>query len=164
MDFFKHKENFPERQLLNITMFEYTWNDFMKIKSKSDNTGQLLSQIPRYTFGINNNLIEAEYYYQFTGDYEDKNNKEKYYIFNINFASELLSEEISNAGFESLIKEFEIEFEKIITLCFINKYDTRMIPLSTNIVFDFDYIGNDEPELEMSLVGALNDKLEIIKI
>lgn len=92
-----NKDNFPTKQLLNITVYKYSWGDFYKIRQKSDNYEQLKKVLPEYCFNLETGkIVESFYYHQFTGTYElnERSEYKEYYLFNFNFATELLQEEI----------------------------------------------------------------------
>jgi hypothetical protein len=161
------KSNFPNKQLLNITVYKYTWNDFYKLRQKSDNYQQLEKILPKYCFNLETGkIVVSYYYYQYIGSYESKEfDKEVYYLFDFNFATELLNEEFGQSGLEDLLNEYSINLVDLVPKLFINEFEERYIPIQSNIILNFDYVGSyDECDLEMSLDGYLDENYNLIKI
>lgn len=162
------KKEIPTKQLLNLTIYRYSENDFYKLRQKCDVFNQLKKELPEYCLNVESVpfVTTTIFYHQYTGnidEYKHQNEKE-YYLFNVNFSTELLDYEISQFGFVELMNIYKINLYDIFSKCFINYRDDRTLPIQSNIVFDFKYVGNfDECDLNLSLYGYLDSNYNLIE-
>lgn len=159
--------------LLGITNFyEISSNYIYKLREKNPKPENIFSNLPRYTINknenANNKIIEAEYYLQFVGCSEDE--KEKYLMFDFETIDSLLSNEISNCGYDNFFED--VDFSKILSKFKPYTEDDLMhfvLPNTNYIVIELEYFssysydGGWDTDMNIDIIGYLNDNMELIK-
>lgn len=158
------------KELINLTFFKYYVSDIRKERSKVYNYWQLENILPNYCLN-KNGVKHSLNYLQFTGiDKSNLNHKdESFILFNYNFSTELLNNEIDYVGLDYLFNNFKIS-EKIYD-CLekgyfnINEYGLSYFPKSTNLILDLEYKGDfQDMDIYIKFNEYLNDNYEKINI
>jgi len=114
----------------------------------------------------NNGLIDASYYLQFMGTYEDDDYPNQI-LFDLNTQDDLLHEEVNAVGYDDLFDG--IDFKKILDNFSIPMYKDRWKKLGApiylivemNYMSSYDhYSGATEYDLMVDIVGYLDSNLE----
>lgn len=168
-------KNSTHLALLGITNFYEISSDYIyELREKNHRPENVFSKLPKYTINTNENannrIIEAEYFLQFIGTYKEEKTS-KYLMFDLVTNDSLLAEEISNSGYDELLKTFD--FKEILSKFKPNtEEDLIHFRLSnTNyIVIELEYISSQDYEtgywdtdMNINLFGYLNDKMELVK-
>lgn len=166
-------KNSKHLTLLGITNFyEISAKYIFELREKNPKPENVFSNLPRYTINknenANNKIIEAEYYLQFVGCSEDE--KEKYLMFDFETIDSLLSNEISNCGYDNFFED--VDFSKILSKFKPYTEDDLMhfVLLKTNyIVIELEYFssycydGGWDTDMNIDIIGYLNNNMELIK-
>jgi len=124
-----------------------------------------------FPYTINNNeskknLIDTSCYLQFVGRF-GKDNPKEYLLLNFKTNDNVLLEEISNMGYESLFEH--IDFNKIISNFKFDKYKDmwKILKSPYYLIVQMEYIGGYDHyyggydyDLEIDIVGYLDSNLE----
>jgi len=154
------------RCLLALEVLELTGDEIGKLRKQYEHDRYLESVLPKYCINTNNDkggIIEASYFLQFvdSGD-------QKYTLFDYKTVDNLLQEEISNCGFDDLLKDYDIrpylkKFSK-------QNYESfgRNLSSAEYLVIDIEYSGGGywneyEVDVDISITGVLvgNNLIEI---
>jgi hypothetical protein len=147
------------RTLLDVEVFEVTGEELGELRAIAKHDPFLERNVlPDFCVGENGKVRRTESYLQWV-----ETGEEKYLLFNATTSDKLLGEEISNAGFPELVKEFDFNY---ILLTFTkHKLKNRFlqIPPSEYLVIDLQYIGggsfyDDDVDLAVDVIGKLDLK------
>jgi len=162
------------KTLMGVELFEISSNYIYKLRIVHKDPNEVFSFLPMYTINTNkeahNQIMLAEYFHRFTGDYENEDEKnEKWLFFNLNTLDSQLNEEISQTGIEDLFKEFD--FLKILSN-FVPHSDDDLSKfifptvhyLIVEITYDvsYDHEGGYDCDMNIDITGYLDDNLEAI--
>lgn len=152
-----------------------TGEDLYKFKSKHDERsgkiGVLYSKrhLPEYALNEENGqLKETWHYLQFIGLHPEEGTKDKkYYLLDIHFAEGVLAMEMDNIGNTEALESIDFSFLKKLKLESFEDLG-KMEPKTINLVIDVKYyrVGFEyvETDVEMNLVGMLDDNKQLIAI
>lgn len=148
------------KQLLSLNFFKFSEKDIYKIKSKVPTSEHLFRRLPEYCL-TSTGITRSEEYLQFVGLNEDMSSSEpRYIMFDINYASSYLEEELSNSGVEWLFKQYNIKlnYKSLVTGYKMNT-PSDIMKEETLLVFDIDYSDED---LFLKLIGYLDDNMTLV--
>jgi hypothetical protein len=163
------------KALLGIELFEISNNFMYKLRNSHPDPDDVFDFIPKYTINTNQEQhhqpMLAEYYMQFIGIVESESYNTKFLCFNVVPIDATLKEEIDNAGVEDLFKSFD--FKKILSnftpQCeddisnFVFPHMSYLvIEMTYDVTYDH-YGGGYDCEMELDIIGYLNNDLEQIK-
>jgi len=131
-------------------------------------------RIPKYCLGIPNGYLKyTEHYCQYTILFQPQKDV-NYFMLDIYPVEPILQEEISQSGIDifkeiSFLNLFEkltnsnifVEKDKLFRAKKLNTLQDLRIRISANVIMDLEYFNED---LHVSLVGYLDENLNIIKI
>jgi hypothetical protein len=141
--------------LFTISLYKLIGDEIGKLKEKQQKDCYATNFLPEWCLKENGKISRTEEQFQFIWF-----GKEKYYLFDILYIEEPLSEELKQCGMDEI--DFNI-LRKLSATNFDNMY--RILPISTHLVFDIEYFGKyEDTECDIHLFGYLNDKKELIKI
>jgi hypothetical protein len=161
--------------LLGITNFyEISSNYIYMLREKSHRPENVFSNLPKYTINTNkdahNQIIDTEYFLQFVGTFKEEETS-KYLMFDFVTSDSLLAEEISNCGYDEFLKDFD--FKEILSkFKYYNEEDFThfTLPNTNYIVIELEYFSSEDyvnggwdTDMNINLVGYLNNKMELIK-
>jgi hypothetical protein len=146
------------KQLLIILAWQYSSHDIYRMRNAYQRWELTTNHLPKFTIDDNKLPVSTEYYLQYTG-VTDQEDSKKFTLFDILWADDQLNEEISNSGFEDLCDEYNIDFTCVEPILIINEPNKPIMPISTKLVFNLKYIGQEEPDLEIDLRGYLSPEL-----
>lgn len=144
------------RTLLAIEPYKFTGKELGKLKSQYENKYYFDEHVlPTYCFREDNNKIAR------TCDYLQwvESGDESYILFYAETIDKLLSEEISNAGLDYLLKDVDLKsvVEKLKIHSF--EYFKRNLPSAQYIIIDISYYRTsweyEEYDMDLELVGPL---------
>jgi hypothetical protein len=146
------------RTLLDVEVFEVTGEELGELRAIAKHDPFLERNVlPDFCVG-ENGKVNFTHYLQWV-----ETGEEKYLLFNATTSDKLLREEISNAGFPELVKEFD--FNYILQTFTKHKLKNRFlqIPPSEYLVIDLQYIGggsfyDDDVDLAVDVIGKLDLK------
>lgn len=161
--------------LLGVELFEISEKFIYNLRQSHPRPEKVFDYLPTYTTNSNdkqhNQPVLADAYHQFVGMFQNDNKNDKYLYFNLNTLDKTLEEEIANAGVEDLFKDFD--FKKILsnfTPQFEGDISNFVFPFCNYLVIEMTYItsydgysGGYDCDMELDIIGYLNNNLEIIK-
>jgi hypothetical protein len=147
--------------LLAVEIYEFTGDEIGKLKNKHHNQRDFFEyHMPKYCLIKNGTIGNASDYL-----YWVESGEEKYILFNMDTGDRLLAEEISNAGLESLLENFDVRpiFENL-GKSYYEEYN-RTIPSAEYIIIELAYTthrGYDYTEYDMysAPVGYMDRELK----
>jgi hypothetical protein len=151
--------------LLKVDVYEFTGNDIGKLREQYQHDRYLHKILPKYTFNKEyGNMLDADGYLQFV--YEGD---EKFLLFDFETNDDLLNEEISNGGLDTLLKGIDIR--PYIEKMNFKKYDDfqRSLSSAEYLIIELEYVNGgyfneNEFDLNVNLVGALvGNNLTLVK-
>lgn len=167
------------KQLFSLYLFKYSGKDICEINSNDSDPFNCKLGLPHYTFNTKHkNIIDSDCYFQFfkNPDHLDEDQKEEIYIlFDYEHADFLLSEEISQGGWDSIFEQFEQDgfYEFINTLPddYFNIYKDNHLHRNVNIVMDIEYVMSysceygitEVSDVKYHLLGYLDDNMEFVE-
>lgn len=165
----KMNNNSTHLALLGITNFYEISSDYIyKLREKSHRPENIFSNLPKYTINTNNQIIEAEYFLQFIGTNKEEETS-KYLMFDFETIDSLLSNEISNCGYDNFFED--VDFSKILSKFKPYTEDDLMhfvLPKTNYIVIELEYFssyydGGWDTDMNIDIIGYLNNNMELIK-
>ncbi len=163
------------KALLGIELFEISNNFIFKLRESRPDPEWVFEMLPKYTVNTNpgqhHQPMLAEYYMQFIGTVKSESYNTKFLCFNVIPIDATLKEEIDNAGVEDLFKSFD--FKKILSN-FIPQCEDDIsnfvfphmnylvVEMTYDVTYDH-YSGGYDCEMELNIIGYLNNDLEQIK-
>lgn len=155
------------KTLLDIKVYELTGKDIGEIKKQLSYANRFNDKfLPDYCIRQDNGKVtDSDYYFQFV-----ETGEEKFLLFNVSTIDELLKEEISGAGVDSILKDIDLRpFFKELEI--LGKDDILKYKLSPSqyliIGIEYHECGSWEyPEWEAlySVDGVLTNNLKLIEL
>jgi len=160
------------KSLFGVELYEISTNFIYKLREAHPRPDLAFNYLPEFTIntdeGANNRIIQADYFHQFVGLFENQEN-EKYLYFNLETLDATLNEEIKNVGIEELFKDFD--FKKILSN-FRPEIEESLsnfaLPtchyLIVEITYDvsYDHEGGYDCDLIIDILGYLNQDMQVI--
>jgi len=166
-------KNGTVKALLGVELYEFSEKFIYELRQKQKKQDRVFEHLPTYTInenkGANGRPVEAYWYLQYAGIFED-NYSLKYLFFDLSSLDSLLNEEISHDGIEELFKEFN--FQKILSVFTPATEDdyikfgfptTHYIIVELTYETSYDHEGGYDCNLYVDITGYLDDNLEIKK-
>jgi len=159
--------------LICINYYEISDNFIYKLRESHPNPQQAFDYLPKYTINTNekgnNQIIEAEYFLQFAGCFENTNENPKYLMFDIETLDATLNQEISDAGIDEVFKN--IDFKNILSVFKPQTEEDEMsfvFPNSNYLTFEISYdtsYNNEngyDCEVYYKFIGYLDDIMNVV--
>lgn len=160
------------RSLLGINIFEID-SDFLYEQRKSRfKSESIFNILPKYIFGNNGNILEAEYYLQFIGQVKEEKNQ-KFILFEIQTLDDILFEEIKDIGECEFLNEISTYLKDVINKLpkkNIEEFQKHCFNKTSYLVVDILYISHGtygvdyETDVEYNLIGYLDKDLKLIEL
>lgn len=154
--------------LLGVELYEVSNNFMFNLRESRPNPSSLFKILPEFTLTDKGNIVTAEWYHQFIGCINEKNNK-KYTYLNLVTNDSLLLEEVSNCGYEDLFEK-DLDMNKILSMFGKQKDDDIsgfVFPVINYLIVEIKYVttydhfnGGYDSEGYFTIVGYLDEKLE----
>lgn len=154
--------------LLGIELFEIKSSFIYKLREKHPDADVVFQHLPTYCLTDKGRISRARYYLQFTGTFEDEEEK-SFLFFNTETLDKLLENEILECGIEDFFEK-DLDFRNILsyfTPLKIEHGEDFIFP-STNylvvgITYDtsYDHEGGYDCEISINIDGYLDNNLEI---
>lgn len=153
------------KTLLNVKIYELTGDEIGEIKKQQEKSNRFYDSIlPEYCLHTENGTLRT------TADYLQwiVSGEEKYLLFEAHTLDDILHEEISNSGLETVLDGIDLRpyFKSLYKL---NKRDLIYNQLQSgqslivNIVYSGGNFFDDDFDCEIYVDGVLTNNLEIIK-
>ena len=151
--------------IASVDVYTIWNNDIYELYQKYHRRDSVWEQLHPWAINgnetANNRPIDAKYYHQFMGQYEQDDNEHSAILFDIRTEDEILQEEINAIGIEETFKD--IDFKEIFSNFEIIDYEFRYRRLRPPIylIIEYTWTGDGEDfEAHVDIIGYLNDKLE----
>lgn len=162
------------KTLLGVELYEFEEKFIYELRQKQKKQDRIFEHLPTYTIntneGANGRPVEAYWYLQFVGIFNDNNNNSKYLFFDLSSLDGLLNEEINQDGIENLFKEFD--FKKILSVFTPATEDdyikfgfltTHYLIVELTYETSYDHEGGYDCEMYVDITGYLDNNMEIKK-
>lgn len=157
--------------LLGIRIYDIDTNFIYEMKKNRHKSIDIFDVLPQYTFGNDNDIIESEYYHQFTGLVENEENK-IYTFFDIEPLCDNLNYEIDSIGKLEFLNNIKLDFKKIIDIIphqqsddirkgYFNKLHYIIINISYDTNYD-NYGGGYDTDVDYKIYGYLDENMNKI--
>lgn len=155
--------------LLGIRIYEIDTKLIYEIKKNKKGNLRTNGLLPRYTFGNEDNIIDAEYYLQFVGLSETEENK-NFFLFDISTLDDIIDEEIRNLGEEEFLNNFNLkEIINKLEIKNIEEFKLHCQDVTNYLIIDINYdryddfqFGGYEYDISYKLVGYLDKDMNKI--
>jgi len=157
--------------LLGVELYEISDKYISELRLAHKNADEVFDILPEYTINTNkeanNQPIVARYFHQFMGYCND--NSKKYLYFNLHTIDNQLHFEINEGGVENLFEDFDFnEILSNFTPLTDNDLEKVVLAPTNYLVVDLTYMtsqdyygGGWETEMELDIIGYLDNNLEI---
>lgn len=150
------------KELIKIEMYSISNYDFFNLskKFKKYNYRHYFEHIPKYAINSEyGNILEAEYYHQYTAITDPGLNSEKFYaLLDIEPLSTLVTDEIGHGDIIEFLPK--IDYNTIVDKCIINSLED-IHPVPTYIIIEIEYI--EDGEIIVNFNGILDSDFNIQK-
>lgn len=160
------------RTLLGINIFEIDSNFLYEQRNSRFKSESIFGILPKYTFGNNGNILEAEYYLRFTGQVNKEENK-NFTLFEIQTLDDILFEEIQGISECEFLNEISTFLKDVIIKLpkkSIEEFKKHCFNKTSYLVIDILYISHGtygidyETDVEYVLIGYLDKDMKLIEL
>jgi hypothetical protein len=148
------------KELIKLEVYSVSNYDFYNFSKKFEKFNQhyYFKHIPKYAINSDfGNILETEYYHQYTISDPGLDTEEFYTIFDIEALSSLVKEEFEYDIVDHLPK---IDYNFLREKCVINSLDD-MHPVSSYLIIEIDYTNDD---IIVDIIGVLDSDFNIQKM